>query len=200
MNKLFGCLFLSLSLLALPAKAANVIANGWTTTTNVQSALAALGISGVITNSEQIQLVMYARPALRFMIDPIYVNGDTNSYWLVGANPSIPDFTIDYYLSNHFTTRYMLTPEGPLVANNFGDSTSFPGLNVFIKQTIATNTTLNLIGATFEMTSNTYPTFAWSQLGNNGCISWLSNSTLYMICTNSITGKGSTNLIFTMAQ
>lgn len=42
-------------------------------------------------------------------------------------------------------------------------------------------------------TSNSYPITSWSALGNCGCITWMSNATLYLICTNSINSNATTN-------
>lgn len=45
----------------------------------------------------------------------------------------------------------------------------------------------------WKQSSNTYPITAWSSLGNCGCITWMSNATLYLICTNSINSSATTN-------
>jgi hypothetical protein len=42
-------------------------------------------------------------------------------------------------------------------------------------------------------TSNTYPITAWAALGNCGCATWMSNATLYLICTNSMNLSATTN-------
>ena len=43
------------------------------------------------------------------------------------------------------------------------------------------------------ITSNNFPITSWPMLGNCGCITWMSNATCYLICTNSINGTASTN-------
>jgi len=51
----------------------------------------------------------------------------------------------------------------------------------------------------FVTTSNVWPIAVlqngWADLGNVGCIDWISNRWFYKICTNSMTGLASTNLI-----
>ncbi len=44
-----------------------------------------------------------------------------------------------------------------------------------------------------RFSSNIYPITSWSILSNCGCITWMSNATLYLICTNSINGNATTN-------
>lgn len=61
---------------------------------------------------------------------------------------------------------------------------------------IATNTVIATNG--FITISNTWPIDkigGWTKLGNCGCVEWMSNNVLYKICTNSLSGVGSTNLI-----
>jgi alpha-galactosidase len=43
------------------------------------------------------------------------------------------------------------------------------------------------------ITSNSYPITSWAMLGNCGCITWMSNATCYLICTNSINQTAYTN-------
>ena len=84
-------------------------------------------------------MVGQTRPMLQSMISTTYTGGNTNCYWQFGANPTIPDFTIDYYTNGVFTGRFMFTPEGPLVANNFSDAYSLPNTNLFHDPTLMTN-------------------------------------------------------------
>jgi Alpha galactosidase C-terminal beta sandwich domain len=81
---------------------------------------------------------------------------------------------------------------------NFAGSGGSGGVNI----TAGGRTTINsnlLVGQTITATngyifkSNSFPFTAWSQLAPCGCITWMSNATLYLICTNSINGNATTN-------
>ncbi len=68
------------------------------------------------------------------------------------------------------------------------------GLSFDMKQNQITN--VSTISASYHLTvSNAYPITSWAQLGNCGCIEWMSNATLYKICTNSINSSATTNKI-----
>ena len=189
----------------------NIAGSQVTGATPITNGLASQSYADSVSKAPSGTIVSYTRPMLKSMVDPIY-SGNTNSYWLFGANVTIPDWTLDYYSNGVFTTtRFMFTPEGPLVASGFSDNSSYQGTNRFNMPVIATNTANNICG-TFTGSFLT-PTNAWAL---NTPITWGTNQLVLVsgAATGGVTGiagfpasggyvelvvKASGNVVFTNA-
>ncbi|MDE2096182.1 MAG: hypothetical protein KGL39_02980 [Patescibacteria group bacterium] len=128
--------------------------------TNGTVPLGVLPTPPLLTNNETAPIVSYGYPAFQSYTRTNYTGGNTNTYWIWGANLSIPDWTLDWFTNGVFHTRLMQTPEGPLVAGAFSDSSSYPGSNVFSQPVNAINSGNYLGGNGASITGQNVANFA----------------------------------------